>query len=172
MSNSNQGHIRRRGDSYQAIVYGGRDPVTGRKRYLRESAPTKEKAEEARKRLVDRADQGRVRIRKPWSRCCWIAGCLIADLKVSTREAHQGYIRRNIKPVFGQILVRDTGRRLHHAHTSSFTPGPTHPAGTATEPCSPPAAKTTSAVPGRARRHPVNSPEFAHGGERRVSETT
>ena len=30
----------------------------------------------------------------------------VADLEVSTREAHEGYIRRTINPVLGEVRVR------------------------------------------------------------------
>jgi integrase len=36
-------------------------------------------------------------------------GCQVADLEVSTREAHEGYIRRTIKPVLGQVKIRKLG---------------------------------------------------------------
>jgi integrase len=33
----------------------------------------------------------------------------VADLEVSTREAHQGYIRRTIGPVLGEVKIRQLG---------------------------------------------------------------
>ncbi len=30
----------------------------------------------------------------------------VADLEVSTREAHEGYIRRTIRPVLGEVRLR------------------------------------------------------------------
>jgi hypothetical protein len=36
----------------------------------------------------------------------------VADLEVSTREAHAGYIRRTIGPVLGEVKVRQLGARL------------------------------------------------------------
>jgi hypothetical protein len=33
----------------------------------------------------------------------------VADLEVSTREAHQGYIRRTIGPVLGEVKIRKLG---------------------------------------------------------------
>src|SRR5882724_5152159 len=33
----------------------------------------------------------------------------VADLEVSTREAHEGYIRRTIGPVLGEVKIRKLG---------------------------------------------------------------
>jgi hypothetical protein len=33
----------------------------------------------------------------------------VADLEVSTREAHQGYVRRTIRPVLGEVKIRKLG---------------------------------------------------------------
>ena len=33
----------------------------------------------------------------------------VADLEVSTREAHQGYVRRTIGPVLGEVKIRKLG---------------------------------------------------------------
>ena len=38
-------HVRRRGGSWQAIAYAGKDPDTGKKRYVARTAPTKRDAE-------------------------------------------------------------------------------------------------------------------------------
>ncbi len=33
----------------------------------------------------------------------------VGDLEVSTREAHQGYVRRTIGPVPGEVKIRELG---------------------------------------------------------------
>jgi len=33
----------------------------------------------------------------------------VADLEVSTREAHEGYVRRTIRPVLGEVKIRKLG---------------------------------------------------------------
>ena len=33
----------------------------------------------------------------------------VADLEVSTREAHEGYVRRTIGPVLGEVKIRKLG---------------------------------------------------------------
>jgi hypothetical protein len=33
----------------------------------------------------------------------------VADLEVSTREAHEGYIRRTVRPVLGEVKIRKLG---------------------------------------------------------------
>jgi hypothetical protein len=36
----------------------------------------------------------------------------VADLEVSTREAHEGYVRRTIGPVLGEVKIRKLRRGL------------------------------------------------------------
>ena len=49
-----QGHIRKRGSSYQIAVPVGRDPVTGRYRYVYEKAASLEAAKKLREEMLER----------------------------------------------------------------------------------------------------------------------
>ena len=72
--------IRRRGAGLQVQVYAGRDPLTGRKRYVSQQVPGQTKApmREAKQieaRLLEEIGAGGTRARGPglWA-SCWSAG--------------------------------------------------------------------------------------------------
>jgi integrase len=102
-----KGHIERLpSGSLRVRVYGGKDPVTGKeRRYLRTVKTEAQAAAELAKLLRDAEAE-----RTPDDSAT--VGFLldryldVADLEVSTREAHEGYIRRTIKPVLGEVRVR------------------------------------------------------------------
>ncbi|MFD2079112.1 Phage integrase family protein [Actinopolymorpha cephalotaxi] len=54
-----RGFIRRRGNSYQVLVYAGTDPLTGKDSYLTESTKDAREAERIRTRLLAQVDQQR-----------------------------------------------------------------------------------------------------------------
>jgi hypothetical protein len=54
-----QGHIRKRGSSYEIVVPAGRDPVTGRYRYAYEKAASLEAAKKVRDEMLERIADGR-----------------------------------------------------------------------------------------------------------------
>ena len=52
--------VRKRGNSYQVLLYAGVDPLTGKDRYIRESARDEREADKIRTRLLAQVDQQRV----------------------------------------------------------------------------------------------------------------
>jgi integrase len=55
-----RGHIRQRSNGkLQVLVYAGRDPVTGRQRYLAETVATRDEAERTLTRLLHQVDEQR-----------------------------------------------------------------------------------------------------------------
>ncbi|NYH88221.1 hypothetical protein [Actinopolymorpha rutila] len=54
-----RGYVRRRGNSFQVLVYSGVDPLTGKDSYLTESAKDKRQVEKIRTRLLAQVDQQR-----------------------------------------------------------------------------------------------------------------
>ena len=54
-----RGQIRPRGNAFQAIIFAGLDPLTGRRLYLRETAATEAKARRALTRLTAQVDEKR-----------------------------------------------------------------------------------------------------------------
>jgi integrase len=64
-----RGHIRKRGRSYQVLVYAGTDPVTGKWNYLTESTTDQKQAQKILRRLTAAVDAQRVAsTRRPWPR--------------------------------------------------------------------------------------------------------
>ena len=110
MANTLRGHIEQLpSGSFRVHVYAGTDPVTGRPRRLRETCPDEAAAAATLGRLLNEADGG-------WfpNRAATLSQALdkyleVTDLELSAKEAHQGYIRRTIGPVLGDVKVRKLG---------------------------------------------------------------
>lgn len=118
----NRGYIEQRSSgSHRAVVYAGVDPLTGRERYVRESAPTRREAEKALTRLQNQVDEKR----HPRS------GVTVGELleqwtevsrhETSTAERYADLIRVYLQPTFGsmpagkldaELLERFYGRLL------------------------------------------------------------
>ncbi len=89
--------------SFQAIVYAGIDPLTGKKNYLRETAPTYEQAEVTVTRLQVQVDEDRhpksgITVGQAVGQ--WLD---VIDLEDTTRERYQDLIRIYIVPTFGDL---------------------------------------------------------------------
>jgi integrase len=103
-----RGHIERlRSGGYRAVVYAGIDPVTRKQRYLKQTCRDETAATIALGGLLKQAEAHQ---RVP-DRAATVGQALqryleVADLEVSTREAHEGYIRRTIGPVLGDVPLR------------------------------------------------------------------
>lgn len=101
-----RGHIRTLpSGSFQVIVYAGTDPLTGKERYLRETAPTYGAAEQALTRLQGQVDEDRhpktaITVRQAITQ--WLD---VADLEVTTRERYDDLIRLYILPPLGNVLA-------------------------------------------------------------------
>jgi integrase len=110
MAKSSRGHIQRLpSGSFRVKVYAGTDPVTGKQRLLRQTCPDEASAHVALGRLLAEADGGRFPDRHATVGQALDMYLQVADLEVSTREAHQGYIRRTIGPVLGEVKIRQLG---------------------------------------------------------------
>ncbi|MGF1654294.1 MAG: tyrosine-type recombinase/integrase [Actinomycetales bacterium] len=107
------GHVEQlRSGRFRAVVYAGRDPVTGQKRYLKESFDTAHDAEAARARMLaqvevdahpDRSATVAVLLRR------WME---VADHELTTQETTQGYVRRTLVPALGDMPVRKLQHRV------------------------------------------------------------
>ena len=107
-----KGHIRRHGARYEIALPVGRDPVTGRYRYVYEYAQDERAAQRLRDELVRRIAQGR----EPATKATvgelldrWLA---VADLELTTRAGYEGYIERVIRPVLGGMRLRELEMRV------------------------------------------------------------
>lgn len=65
-----------KGGSFRVSVYAGRDPITGRKRYLKESHPTLALAAAAKERVLVQVEAQRRPTATRRCRCCSTAGPL------------------------------------------------------------------------------------------------
>ena len=94
MANTARGHIEQLpSGSFRVHVYAGTDPVTGRPRRLRETCPDDATAAATLGRLLNEADGGRFPDRAATLGQALDKYLEVTDLELSTKEAHQGYIR-------------------------------------------------------------------------------
>lgn len=110
MAATTRGHIERLPSGwYRVHFYGGTDPVTGKPRRIKVTCPDDATAAATLGRLLAQVDQERFPDRDATLGHA-LDKCLeVTDLEVSTREAHEGCIRRTIKPVLGQVKIRKLG---------------------------------------------------------------
>ena len=101
-----------KGGSYRVSVYAGRDPITGRKRYLKESHPTREAAVAARDRLLVQVEADTVPDRSATLSVLLDRWLEVAELELSTRETSAGYIRRTLKQALGDMSLRKLQHRV------------------------------------------------------------
>jgi integrase len=101
------GHIERLpSGSLRVRVYGGKDPVTGKERRYKRTVRTEAQAAAELARLLRDVEAARAPDDSATVALLLDRYLDVADLEVSTREAHEGYVRRTIKPVLGGIRVR------------------------------------------------------------------
>jgi len=101
------GHIERLpSGSLRVRVYGGKDPVTGKERRYKRTVKTEAQAAAELARLLRDVEAERAPDDSATVGLLLDRYLDVADLEVSTREAHEGYIRRTIKPVLGEVRVR------------------------------------------------------------------
>ena len=110
MAKTSKGHIQRLpSGSFRVKVYAGTDPVTGKARLLRQTCPDEASAYAALSRMLVEAGGGRFPDQQATLGQALGKYLEVADLEVSTREAHQGYVRRTIGPVLGEVKIRKLG---------------------------------------------------------------
>jgi len=110
MANTARGHIEKLpSGSFRVHVYAGTDPVTGKPRRLKQTCPDEASAAAALGRMLAQADGDRFPNREATLGQALGKYLEVADLEVSTREAHEGYIRRTIGPVLGEVKIRELG---------------------------------------------------------------
>jgi integrase len=107
------GHIERlKGGSYRVVVYAGQDPITGRKRYLKESHPTETAARAAVERLLAQVEADRLPDRSATLSVLLDRWMDLADHELTTAETTAGYVRRTVKPSLGDIPLRKLQHRV------------------------------------------------------------
>jgi hypothetical protein len=103
-----EGHIERLpSGSFRVHVYAGTDPVTGKERRLKRTVATQERAARELARLLEAANGGRTPEDSATVGLVLDRYLEVADLGVSTRLTHESYIRRIIRPVLGDLRLRN-----------------------------------------------------------------
>jgi integrase len=113
-----RGHIKKRGkDSYSVVVSVGRDPATGKYKYLWESVRgTKREAERRLSEVLSQIDNGT--FTRPSKRTlaeyldAWLKEYVWAELAPRTAEGYELVVRRHLIPALGQIAL--TGLKPEH----------------------------------------------------------
>jgi Histidine kinase-, DNA gyrase B-, and HSP90-like ATPase len=91
--------------SWRAVVFAGSDPLTGRPRYVRETATSYDAAEVALtkpQRQVDEDQHPKTKIMVRQAVEQWLD---VADVQDTTRERYEDLIRLYILPTFGETLA-------------------------------------------------------------------
>lgn len=104
--------IRRRGNSYQAILYAGMDPVTGRQLYLRESAPTEAEAKRILRRFQAQVAEQRHAKTRASLRTTIESWLETHELEETTRATYVGYATKHIYPVIGDEPIGSVSAHL------------------------------------------------------------
>jgi integrase len=103
--------IRKRGNVWQVMVYAGRDPLTGRKRWKSASAPTRAEARQLEARLVTEAGAGQHRsggtktvgeLLERWF--AWRQA--VKPISPTTVMSYRGDLDRYIVPALGRLPLR------------------------------------------------------------------
>lgn len=107
--------IRRKGASWEVRVYAGRDPVTGRERYVSRSFPAQAREKVPPRRVKDEEARLRTEVREGRHSGTdqTVGGMLDAwlarigpDLSPWTVNGYRGIIDRNLKPQIGTVRLR------------------------------------------------------------------
>ncbi|MFR9805873.1 tyrosine-type recombinase/integrase [Pseudonocardia sp. RS010] len=96
-----EGMIRRRKNSFQAILYAGTDPVSGRQLYLRGSSTDEAEAKRILRKFKAQVAEQRHAKTRASLRTTIEAWLDTHELEESTRENYVGYAERHIYPVLG-----------------------------------------------------------------------
>lgn len=112
-----EGMIRRRGNSFQAILYAGIDPVTGQQLYLRGSSTDEAEAKRMLRRFRAQVTEQRHAKTRASLRTAIESWLETHELEESTRENYVGYAERHIYPVLGNEPI---GKVTTHALESLY----------------------------------------------------
>ena len=97
---------------FRAVVYAGKDPITGRKTYLEETHPTREAAEAAKIRLIGQLEAERIPDQAATVRVSPRPLDRGGRPRADHRETNEGYIRRTLKPALGDMTLRKLQHRV------------------------------------------------------------
>ena len=107
-----KGYVRRRGNSFQVIVYAGIDPLTGKEHYLTRSSTSEDEAGRILARMLAEVEDGRnARTRATLSTAldAWLR---VHEADESTLRSYERYARRYIRPALGDLAVGKVSAQL------------------------------------------------------------
>lgn len=107
-----RGQIRQRGDTFLVTVYAGLDPLTGKRLYLNETAPTQAAAKKLLTRLCARIDEQRHAKTRTSMRKALTSWLRTHEAETTTLDGYRGYIERTIEPALGDMPVAAVTVRL------------------------------------------------------------
>lgn len=108
-----RGHIERlKSGTYRVVVYAGKDPITGRKTYIKETHASEASAHAAIERLVAQAGTDRTPERGTTLSYLLDRWMEVVDHELTTAETSAGYIRRTLKPALGDMPLRKLQHRV------------------------------------------------------------
>ena len=107
-----RGHIRRRGNSYQVLMYAGVDPLTGRELRLTESTTDEAEAKRILKRFRAQVDEQSHARTKATFRAAMEAWLRVHDIEETTRGGYEAYARLYLYPGFGDEPIGKITARL------------------------------------------------------------
>jgi integrase len=100
-----RGHVRRRGNSFQVLVYAGVDPVTGKANYLTGSTRDERQVDSIMRRLLGDVDEQRNARTKATFGAAVDAWLRVHDAEPTTLKTYNMYARRYLKPALGDVPI-------------------------------------------------------------------
>ena len=107
-----RGSVRKRGNSYQVLVYAGVDPVTGKDSYLSESTRDEKKIPEIRSRLLAKVDRQRNAATKATLSYVLSEWLDVHDADESTLDRYRELADKTIGPALGDVPISKLGTRM------------------------------------------------------------
>jgi integrase len=107
-----RGMIRKRGRSFQVIVFAGYDPLTGRELRLRESTTDETEAMRILRRLTAQVDEQRHAKTNASFRTAMEAWLRTHEVEETTRASYEMYARVHLHPAFGEVPIGKVDARL------------------------------------------------------------
>jgi integrase len=104
-SRRQRGHVRKRGNSYQVLVYAGTDPRTGRPHYLTESTKDEKLVDRIMRRLLTEVDEQRNVQTKATLGAAVDAWLAVHEVEQNTRKGYETHARLYIKPALGDVPI-------------------------------------------------------------------
>jgi integrase len=108
-----RGFVRRRGNSYEVVVYAGVDPLTGKASYLSKSTRDEREVDKIRTRLLGQVDDRRVAAKKATLGYTLDEWLDVHDAAPNTLASYRRTVDRTIRPALGDVpIAKITARTL------------------------------------------------------------